>query len=216
MVISELQYTAAVSALDKLLSQALESIIKEKLGQQVLKKIEQRLQERYAMSIADAIKDFHIFDATLREFFGTGADTMEEDFKEHLVSLNTSAKGRTWLTIENQDLVNLILESYGDREKRLILNTALKSPNVILEILEKCDIPKSSGYRLISELVEAGLLTEEGFAKTSDGKTVSKYTALLEKVKFEIADEGVFLQVLLKENILNESSIFKILIKLRA
>jgi hypothetical protein len=216
MVISELQYATAVSALDKLLSQALESIIKEKLGQQVLKKIEQRLQERYAMSIADAIKDFHIFDATLREFFGTGADTMEEDFKEHLVSLNTSAKGRTWLTIENQDLVNLILESYGDREKRLILNTALKSPNVILEILEKCDIPKSSGYRLISELVEAGLLTEEGFAKTSDGKTVSKYTALLEKVKFEIADEGVFLQVLLKENILNESSIFKILIKLRA
>lgn len=216
MIISQLEHATPVSALDKLLSQALEAVIKEKLGQPVLKKIEQRLQERYGMSIADAIRDFHIFDATLREFFGTGADTMEEEFKEHLVSLNTSAKGRTWLTIENQDLINLILESYGDREKRLILNTALKSPNVILEILEECNIPKSSGYRLVNELVESGLLTEEGFAKTSDGKTVSKYTALLEKIRIEIGSEGINLQVLLKENILNESSIFKILIKLRA
>jgi DNA-binding IclR family transcriptional regulator len=36
-------------------------------------------------------------------------------------------------------------------------------------------IPKSSGYRLINQLVEDGLLTEEGNAETSDGKKVSKY-----------------------------------------
>ncbi|MFI5416637.1 MAG: hypothetical protein ACHQW9_01120, partial [Nitrososphaerales archaeon] len=215
-VISQLEYVSTVGALDKLLSQALESTIKKKLGQQALKKIEQRLQDRYGLNISEAIKDFHIFDATLREFFGTGADTMEEDFKEHIVSLNASAKGRTWLTIENQDLVNLILESYGDHEKRIILNTALKSPNVTLEILEKCEIPKSSGYRIISELIENGLLTEEGFAKTSDGKTVSKYTALFEKVKIEIGGDNALVQVLLKEHILEESSIFKILIKLRS
>lgn len=216
MIISEQTYARSVGALDKLLSQALESIIKKKLGEPVLKKIGQRLQDRYGMSTTDAIRDFQIFDATLREFFGTGADTMEEEFKEHLVSLNASSKGRQWVTIENQDLINLILDSYGSKEKRLILNTALKSPNVILEILEQCDIPKSSGYRLISELVNDGLLTEEGFAKTSDGKTVSKYTALLEKIKIEIDGDGTQVQVLLKEHILEESSIFKILIRLRS
>lgn len=216
MIINEQAYARSVGALDKLLSQALESIIKKKLGEPVLKKIEQRLQDRYGISITDAIQDFQIFDATLREFFGTGADTMEEEFKEHLVSLNTSSKGRQWMSIENQELINLILDSYGNKEKRLILNTALKSPNVILEILEQCNIPKSSGYRLISELVNDGLLTEEGSAKTSDGKTVSKYTALLEKIKIEIEGNGTQVQVLLKEHILEESSIFKILIRLRS
>jgi len=204
-----------MGALDKLLSQALESIIKKKLGEPVLKKVEHRLQERYGMTITDAIMDFHIFDATLREFFGTGADTMEEDFKEQLVSLNTSSKGRQWMTLENQELVDLILDSYGSKEKRMILNTALKFPNVTLEILEQCNIPKSSGYRIISELVEDGLLTEEGYAKTSDGKTVSKYTALFEKVKIEIEGNEIQVQVLLKEHILEESNIFKILIRLR-
>lgn len=215
MVISQILHATTVGALDKLLSQALESIIKEKLGEQTLKKIEQRLQNRYGIGITDAIRDFHIFDATLREFFGTGADTMEEELKEQLISLNASAKGRQWFTIQNKDLANLILESYGNHEKRLILNTALKSPNVILEILEECQIPKSSGYRLISELVENGLLTEAGSTKTSDGKTVSTYTALLEKVRIEIGGESESVQVLLKEHVLEESSIFKILIKLR-
>jgi hypothetical protein len=205
-----------VGALDKLLSQALESIIKQKLGDKVLKRIEQRLQERYNITITDAIRDFHIFDATLREFFGTGADTMEEDFKERLISLNTSSRGRQWMTIENQEIIDLILDSYGNKEKRLILNSALKTPNVILEILEQCNIPKSSGYRLISELVNEGLLTEEGTAKTSDGKTVSKYTSLLERVKIEIEGDGLQVQVLLKEHILEESSIYKILIRMRS
>jgi hypothetical protein len=215
MVINQLLHATTMGALDKLLSQALESIIKKTLGEQTLKKIEQRLQERYGLGITDAIRDFHIFDATLREFFGTGADTMEEELKEQLISLNASAKGRQWFTIQNKDLANLILDSYGDREKRLILNTALKSPNVILEILEECKIPKSSGYRIISELVENGLLTEAGSAKTSDGKTVSTYTALLERVRIELGGESESIQVLLKEHVLEESNIFKILIKLR-
>jgi hypothetical protein len=215
MVINQIIHATTVSALDRLLSHALESIIKKKLGEQSLKKIEQRLQQRYGISMMDAVRDFHIFDATLREFFSTGADTMEEEFKDQLISLNASAKGRQWFTIQNKELANLIIESYGDREKRLILNTALKSPNVILEILEECKIPKSSGYRLISELVESGLLTESGSAKTSDGKSVSKYTALFERVKIELGGENESLQVLLKEHILEGSNIFKILIKLR-
>jgi hypothetical protein len=39
---------------------------------------------------------------------------------------------------------------------------------------------------MINELVEDGLVMEEGYAETSDDKKVSKYTALFEKVKIEI------------------------------
>jgi hypothetical protein len=39
---------------------------------------------------------------------------------------------------------------------------------------------------MINQLVEDGLLTEEGYAETSDGKKVSKCTALFEKIKIEI------------------------------
>ena len=64
---------------------------------------------------------------------------------------------------------------------------------------------------MINQLVEDGILTEEGYAETSDGKKVSKYTALFEKVRVEINTKGLVVQVLLRENILNESQIVCIL-----
>ena len=202
-----------VAALDRLLTQALASLIREKLGEKTCEKIEARLQQRYNLSLVDSIKEFYTLDATLREFFGAGADGIEEDFKDRLISFSTTAKGRQWITIENKDLAELILESYGDREKRLILENAFREPGVILEILEKCNIPKSSGYRIINQLVEDGLLAEEGYSETADGKKVSKYTSLFEKTRIEIdATKGMIIQVLLKENILNESQIVRILL----
>lgn len=202
-----------VSALDHLLAQALESMIREKLGQKTCEKVEDRLRQRYNLGLAESIRDFYTLDATLREFFGAGADGIEEDFANKLVSINTGAKGRQWLTIENKQLAELILEAYGDREKRLVLETAFKQPAVILDILERIGIPKSSGYRIINQLVEDGLLTEEGFAETSDGKKVSKYTALFEKVRIEVDTKGIIVQILLRENILNESQIVRILMR---
>jgi len=202
-----------VSALDRLLAQALESMIREKLGQTTCQKIEERLRQRYNLSLAESIRDFYTLDATLREFFGAGADGIEEDFANKLVSISTGMKGRQWLIIENQELAQVILEAYGDREKRLILETAFKQPAVILDILEKTGIAKSSGYRIINDLVDNGLLTDEGFAETSDGKKVSKYTALFEKVRIEVDTKGVIVQILLRENILTESQIVRILMR---
>ena len=211
------------SALDRLLGQALESMIREKLGQKTCEKIEARLRQRYNLDLPASINDFYTLDATLREFFGSGADAIEEDFANRLISINTPAKGRPWITIANKDLAELILATYGDKEKRIILEVAFNRPSVILDLLETTRIPKSSGYRLINQLVDEGLLTEHGYAESSDGKKVSKYTALFEKVTIEIDTNGLIfdslplssiplVQVLLKENILNESQIIRVLL----
>lgn len=201
------------SALDHLLAHALESMIREKLGQKSCERIEDRLHQRYNMSMAESIENFYTLDATLREFFAAGADVIEEDFAKRLFSISSGAKGKQWITIQNKDLAQLIFEAYGDREKSLILETAFKKPAVILEILDATGIPSSSGYRIINRLVRDGLLTEVGFAETSDSKKVSKYTALIERVRFEIDKKGLVVQVLLRENILNESQIVRILLR---
>ena len=211
------------SALDRLLGQALETMIREKLGQKTCERIEARLHQRYNLDLAASINEFYTLDATLREFFSSGADAIEEDFANRLISINTPAKGRPWITIANKELAELILATYGDKEKRIILEVAFNQPSVILELLETTGIPKSSGYRLINQLVDEGLLTEQGHAESSDGKKVSKYTSLFEKVTIEIDTNGLVfdvhplssipvVQVLLKENILNESQIIRVLL----
>ena len=215
------------SALDRLLGQTLESMIREKLGQKTCEKIELRLRQRYNLDLAASINDFYTLDATLREFFSSGADAIEEDFANNLISINTDAKGRRWILIANTELAELILATYGDKDKRLILEVAFNNPSVIQDILEATRIPESSGYRLINQLVENGLLTEQGYAESSDGKKVNKYTALFERVRIEIDTNGLIftadiplpsfpiVEVLLKENILNESQIIRVLLRVK-
>jgi hypothetical protein len=200
-------------------------MIREKLGQKTCEKIEVRLRQRYNLDLAASINDFYTLDATLREFFSSGADAIEEDFANNLISVNTPAKGRRWILIQNSELAELILASYGDKDKRLILEVAFTKPSIIQDILEATQIPKSTGYRLINQLVENGLLTEQGYAESSDGKKVNKYTALFEKVNIEIDTNGLVftsdiplasfpvVEVLLKENILNESQIIRVLLR---
>ena len=117
------------SALDRLLGQSLESMIREKLGQKTCEKIEVRLRQRYDLDLAESINDFYTLDATLREFFSSGADAIEEDFANKLISINTPAKGRRWILIENRELAELILATYGDKDKRIILEV----PSPILQ-----------------------------------------------------------------------------------
>jgi len=201
----------SMNALDGLLAQTLEQVIKKKLGEKTFEKIEDRLQERYKITAIEAIRDFQRFDATLREFFGTGADAMEKDFLEQIISLDDSKHEKPWLIIENEKICNLVLESYGDKEKKLILDTAFKKPGVILDILERCEIPKSTGYRIINELVEVGLLTEKGFTTTEDGKKVNLYTSLFENVMIDIRQGKVTVRIQLKEEVIKESFFVRIL-----
>ncbi|MGI0023320.1 MAG: transcriptional regulator, partial [Nitrososphaeraceae archaeon] len=76
-----------MSALDNLLANSLEELILKKLGGKTYQQIKKRLEEHYGISVLEAIRDFQKMDATLREFFGAGADEIEKDFLNDFVSL---------------------------------------------------------------------------------------------------------------------------------
>ncbi len=202
-----------MSALDSLLAESLSSMIVQKLGKKTVTQIEKRLKERYGITVIDAVRDFQKLDATLREFFGPGADEMEKDFLNDFVTLDKSSKRtKSWIVIEDQKLAKLILESFGDPDKKLILDSSLLQPNVILDILNQCNMPKSTGYRVVRDLIKQGLMTEKGFSTTTDGKKVSKYTALFENIKIDIQgpDRKVVVKVQINEDFLQQSYVMKI------
>jgi len=201
-----------MSALDSLLAESLSSMIVQKLGKKTASQIEKRLKDRYGLTMIDAVRDFQKLDATLREFFGPGADDMEKDFLNDFVTLDKSKRNKSWIVIEDQKLAKLILESFGDPDKKLILDSSLLQPNVILDILNQCNMPKSTGYRVVRDLIKQGLMTEKGFSTTADGKKVNKYTSLFENIKIDIQgpDRKVVVKVQINEDFLQQSYVMKI------
>ena len=80
MHIKQVQAYALVNALDKFLAPAIAAAVKESMDEKTYQNMEIRLQARYGANITESIEDFHKFDATLREFFGQKADSLEKNF----------------------------------------------------------------------------------------------------------------------------------------
>lgn len=195
---------------DRFLASALETVIKDDLGLRTYKKVEKRILEKYGLEMINAIKNFHEIDVVLREYFGKGADKIEKKFLEHVIGYSKENKN-SWITIYDQKLANLILESFGDPDKKKILEYSFNQPTSIMNILESCNIPKTSGYRLTNELVKNGLLVETSFNTTKEGKRVGKYTSLFDQIKINIGRNILHVQILMNPDFLKTSNIINVL-----
>jgi len=198
--------------MDNFLVPSLRKTIEKNLGKKTLNKIEQRLIERHGMSIVPAIEDFYKFDSVLREFFGAGADGLETKFLQNLVKLEKAKNTNVeWITIQEQELARTILESFGDHDKRAILNSVLDKPGIVADILKNCKIPQTSGYRKINSLIGVGLLIPNGQSITPDGKRVIKYETLFRNISIKIEKDYVKVKVQMKKDTIKNSSIFQVI-----
>ena len=201
-----------MSGLDTLIAKSLDSTIKENLGKKTLQKVEQRLFEKYGINLTQSIEDFTKLDSVLREFFGGGAEGLEKQFLENIVTLEKESKTQNpnWVAIEDSSLAKLILESFGDEDKKNILNSVLDEPRIISEILEISQVPQTSGYRKINSLIDNGMLIVQGHVTTHDGKKVNKYKSIFDNVTINIEKNKVIVKVLLAKESIEKSSVIQV------
>lgn len=198
------------NGLDNLLVPSLRKSIEENLGKETLNKIEERLMERHGLGLVQAIKNFNKFDSVLREFFGAGADGLEQKFLKTIVDVEKSKQSDSnWVHMKDPELSKTFLESFADQDKKAILGAVMDDSLIIAKILESCNIPQTSGYRKINFLINSGLLVANGFELAHDGKKVKKYETIFDNVKVDIIKNNIAVKVQLKKSLLNESSILQ-------
>jgi len=203
--------TSLMAGLDSLLARSVGAAIEDNLGEDALHKIDNRLFEKYGITINQAILDFQKLDGVLREFFGAGADGLEKKIFETVCTLEKSkTNDQEWMTVEDQFLTRVILEAFGDDRKE-ILTALLEQPRIISDVLNICKIPQTSGYRKINWLIDNGLLTIHGFITTPDGKRVNKYIPVFENIKINIVKNKVTVKVQLNKESMNNSLLIPLL-----
>ncbi len=203
-------YPTLENGLDNLLVPSIRRSIEENLGKESLNKIEQRLMERHGLALVQAIKDFHKLDSVLREFFGAGADGLEQKFLQNVIGIEKSKRFESnWVEIKDPELSKIFLESFADKDKKEILGAVMDKPLIIAKILESSKIPQTSGYRKINFLIDNGLLVSNGFELTHDGKKVKEYETIFENIKVDIVKNNITVKVQLKNTLLQNSSIIQ-------
>jgi len=199
-----------MSGVDQLLAASLEKIIQINLGKTTVDKIQIRLFEKFGITMTESMHAFDKLDSVLREFFGAGAEGLEKKFLNSLCS-NKSKKDpiHAQLIITDETITQFILKAYGDDESSKILNASVDKPHMISEILEKLQIPKTSGYRKINLLIENGLLIKDGYELTTNGKKIDKYKSLCNDIQIDIKDNAVTVNASFGHDVFSQSSIFQ-------
>lgn len=201
-----------MGGLDRLLRYSLESTIRNNLGEKTTKKIEERLFEKYGLSLTQGIEEFQKIDAVLREYFGAGADGLENKFLENICKVKTKNSTNSWFTIKDGKIAQSILESFGDDDKASIINSVIDNPKIISDILASCKIPQTSGYRKINQLIDDGLLITDGHEFTSDSRKVSKYRSLFNNIRINIVKNQVTVDVQLESSNFNQSTVLQVIL----
>jgi len=199
------------NGIDNLLVPSLRKQIEENLGAEKLKKIEQRLIERHGMNMVQAVKDFHKLDSVLREFFGVNADEIETKSLLKVIELERTEKKEEWITIQDQELSKIFLDTLGDKDKKKILGTVLNKSLIVSDILKESKIPQTSGYRKINSMILNGILISNGFELSKDNKKIKKYETVFQNIKMDIRENGMIVKIQLKKHLLTNSVIFQII-----
>ena len=197
---------------DNLISKSLVSVIQDNLSEQTIKKLDDRLVEKYGITLRQAAEDFQKIDEVLREFFGEGAVGIERKIFESICTVSKAKNtDEEWMTIKDSNISKIVLAAFGDEDKKKIISVLMNESHIVSEVLEICNLPQTSGYRKINGMISDGLLTVDGYITTTDGKKVNKYASIFENIKIDIVKNNITVKVKIKSDSVKNSMMIPLL-----
>ena len=115
-------------------------------------------------------------------------------------SENVDRVNLEWFQVKNEKICSNIQEMLSDSIKNRIFLLIQKKPLTTQEIIDKLDIPFTSGYRKISSLIQDGILVESKILKKRYYKKIVEYTTILQGIKIEIFDGEITFFIKIKSN----------------
>jgi DNA-binding transcriptional ArsR family regulator len=116
-----------------------------------------------------------------------------------LASGNYSGWGS--LIVSDEPAKQRILSALSDEYSRKILTATIEMALSALELSKKYEIPITTVYRRIEELVEAGLIAAVKSGRTTDGKWYDLYRSLLRRIDVSFENGDVRIDVTVNEHV---------------
>jgi predicted transcriptional regulator len=91
-----------------------------------------------------------------------------------------------WIKVKKPALVELIVSTFLDSDKKKILKTVSNKPATIPQILDICNMATTMGYRKINSLIQMGLIIQVGFVAIPYRKKIKKYQSIIENIEIHM------------------------------
>jgi len=200
-----------MGGIDRLISNALSVEIKKKMDLDMLKKVERELFLDYGMSIKLSIEHFHKFTNVLKRNTHIDVKKFEIDCINKIIKVK-KRDDKYNVIVVNTFLADLILELFSEPETRKIISSLLENEYTIPEILKESNVPKTSGYRKVENLIINGLIIESGKV-LSESKKISKLQSVFHEIKLDIKKEKIIVSGIVSQKMFEKSTSMKSIIE---
>lgn len=96
----------------------------------------------------------------------------------------------TTISLDDEQDVAAVLTALNDADCQRILSAIGSEARSAAELCERCGLPRSTTYRKLERLVDAGLV-EEGLRIRASGHHTAEYERTYDDVHVTFGDEGV-------------------------
>jgi hypothetical protein len=196
-----------MSGIDRLISAALSTEMKKKLGIDMLKKVERELFLEHGMSIKLSIEHFQKFTNVLKRNSNFDIIKFEKNSINKIIKIKKREHDYNVIIVD-AELSDLILELFSDSESRKIISSLLENEYTIPQILKESKVPKTSGYRKIENLIINGLIIESGKV-LSESKKISKLQCIFQEIKLDIKKERIIVSGIISKKMFEKSTSMK-------
>ena len=200
-----------MSGIDRLISTALSTEIKKKLGIDMLKKVERELFLEHGMSIKLSIEHFQKFTNVLKNNSNFDMSRFEKESINKIIKIKKREHDYNVIIVDTE-LSDLILELFSDSEARKIISSLLENEYTIPQVLKESKVPKTSGYRKIENLIINGLIIESGKV-LSESKKISKLQCVFQEIKLDIKKEKIIVNGIVTKKMFEKSTSMKSIIE---
>jgi hypothetical protein len=202
-----------MEGLDILLLKAIFQSVQDERNSERIKNINIRLKQEHGLTFQEAFNKPDKMHDMLQKF--------EDDLKEiedkilrNFLTMEKSTTTDTWIIVRDKHLAEMILKTYADVDKKAILDLTRDSAETIPKILRLCNLPNTSGYRKINQLIEEGFVIPTGLAESFEGKRAILYKSVIQKIQININKDIVITSISVPNEVLRSSQVTNMVLRI--
>jgi hypothetical protein len=200
-----------MNVLDELLHRAVFQAIQNEMDAREFQRIEQKLQDE-GIKFSEFISKFGQMKKPAFHFEHE-LKKVEDRVLRNFLSIETEGT-ESWMVIKNKYLTELILKTFADGDKKMIMDLTRTSAETIPRVLSLCNLPNTSGYRKMKQLIDDGFVMPTGLAETFEGRRALLYKSIIQKIQIIINKSDIFAKILVPKETLGSSFMVKMIVEL--
>lgn len=188
-----------------LLSKAIFQSVRDEFDAERIQSINKMLKKEHGITFEKLFNSYDKMRNTLYQFEEDLKDIEDKVLRNFLTIEKTT--NDTWITIRDKHLAERILKTFADVDKKTILDCIRDRSETVPRILSLCNLPNTSGYRKINQLIEGGFVSPVGLAESFEGKRAILYKSVIQKIQITINKDRVVTSILAPKETLRSSQI---------